>query len=291
MSPRPHPLDPAHLRRRLALVTQRGWRTATGGLAEPCLFLHLPKCGGTSLAAALAGTVSARHRVGTIDALATRRAAAMLTTGRADLSTCHEDFDQGHRTFALREQMLAALMAQGCRLIHGHVLFPARLLTAAPYRLVTMMRAPRARTLSNYAMAVRAGVIPDDVDRWLEGPVGRRMAQQALRYLAAEHDVADERAALSRAQAALARFDLVGILEDVPGFQTRFAARFGVRPVMARLNRGTGGIALTAAQGARLDRLLEPDMVLYDQARELSRAPAVLTPPPLASGAAGGAAV
>ena len=144
MPKRPHPLDPRHLRRRLALAAQRGWRTTSGGLAEPCLFLHLPKCGGTSLAAALAGTVSARHRVGAIDALATRRAAAMLTAGRDDLLTCHEDLDLGHNTFALREQVLAAHMAHGCRLIHGHVFFPAHLLSAAPlrYRLVTMMRDP-----------------------------------------------------------------------------------------------------------------------------------------------------
>ena len=174
--------DPARLRRRAELYSRRSWHTLSGRhLAEPCAFVHLPKCGGTSLAAGLYGTVPLHRRIGVIDAPSTRRAAAIAAFGRDDPRLAHEDLEHGHLTFALREQMVLTHMAWETPLIHGHFFVTETLLAhfGDRYRFVTMMRDPVARALSNYRMAVRAGVIAEDLDAWLDGPVGRSMAQAA----------------------------------------------------------------------------------------------------------------
>lgn len=263
--------DAGATRRRLGLLAARGHAALPGkGLNRPCLFLHLPKCGGTSLTRGLAGTVPLHRRIGAVDALATRRAAAMLHSGRDDLLHCHEELAHGARTFVLREGLALTYLAAGLPLIHGHVLLTDALLTASEnlgYGLVTMIREPRARTLSNYRMAVRAGVIPDDVEAWLASPVGLRMARQMLRYLSGHPDPArieDPATALRIAQTRLARFALIGELERPTPFLNAFAREFGVKPRLPRLNRATGPeLRLTPEQSRRLDVLLAPDLEIY----------------------------
>ncbi len=260
-------------RRRVRLYGTRALRTVPfRGLRQPCLFLHLPKCGGTSVAAGLYGTVSLTQRVGVIDALATRRAAAIRHFSRDDLNLTHEDLAHGHHTFALREEMLLMHMAWGTRLIHGHVLFSDDAMRhfGKLYKTVTLMRDPYERTLSNYRMAVRNGVIADDIDAWLEGPVGESMARVYLRYLSGRTVIAPGDMVRMEAQARLnlAKLDLVGFLDDLEGFRQGFRQVFGVTPAIPRYNVGSGApVALSAAQYERLQLLLAPDMRLYAQAR------------------------
>ncbi len=271
------PPEAGRLRRRFALLGARARHTIPGaGLRRRCLFVHLPKCGGTSLTAGLAGTVPLHGKLGAVDAIATRRAAAMLSFGRDDARLCHEELDHGSRTFTLREGLALTHVAAGVPLIFGHVLLSDTLLRAAGaqgYGLVTMMRAPRARALSNYRMAVRAGVIPDDLDAWLDSPVGLRMGRQMLRYLSGHPDPARIDAADTALRIAMDRletFALIGSLEAPGPFLNAFADAFGARPTLPRLNRGTGeGVALTPAQSRRLDALVEPDQILHARAQAL----------------------
>lgn len=243
-----------------------------GGLTRPCLFLHLPKCGGTSLADALYAAVPAHRKLAVIDAPSTRRAAAIARFDRDDPRICHEDLPHGALTMALRESLLLAHSAAGARLIHGHVLLSERWLGhfAGRMGLVTMMREPVARTISNFRMTVRAGLIPDDLDAWMDGPVGRSHASVYLRYLSGANVVPEgaEAAHLARARAALARFDLIGFLDDLPGFRERFRELFGVSLRIPRLNAAPpGGVELDPARRARLESLCAADVVIYRAAR------------------------
>jgi len=269
------PPDLPRQRRRAGLYARRGLSTLPGrGLRRPCVFLHLPKCGGTSLAAALYGTVPLHRRVGVIDALATRRAAALSQFGWDDPMLCHEDLPAGHITFALREQALLTHLCWGTPLIHGHVFLSERARDAGGtgHGWVTMMRDPAERAVSNYRMAVRAGVIPDDPDAWLDGSVGRSMAQVNLRYLTGRNriDPGQEAEAAAIARDRLGWFELIGFLDDPAGFARGFARRFGPRLPMPRYNRGAGPeVRLTAAQRDRLEALVAPDREVYDAARRL----------------------
>lgn len=268
-----HLLDPTQLKRRTRLYAQRGRRMAMGGrLRYPCLFMHLPKCGGTSLAAGLYGTVPLHQRIGVIDAISTRRAAAIQHFGRDDMQLCHEDLPNGALTFDLRESLMLTHMAWGSALIHGHVLFSDKAAQhfAAQYRFVTMMRDPVDRAMSNFHMAVRAGVIENDLDTWLGGPVGRSMAQVYLRYFSGQNVVSDLQRAecLARAQKNLDTFHLIGFLDNIPGFCDQFADMFSQRPTVPHYNAaGAGQDGIISAQRAQLEALCAPDYVLYEQAR------------------------
>ena len=264
--------DPSTFKRRALVYSRRSWQSMRGsGLNRPCAFLHLPKCGGTSLAAGLYGTVPLHLRIGVIDAISTRRAAAITAFGRDDPVLCHEELEHGHLTFALRQQMVLVHMAWGSRLIHGHFFLDDKILEhfASGYGLVTMMRDPADRALSNYRMAVRAGVIPDDVDAWLDGPVGQSMAQACLRYLFGQNVVPpkDLARALDTALGRLEMFSVIGFLENVPAFQSEFARQFGPRPAMPSFNVGSGpAVRLTDGQAERLERLVAADRQLYRHA-------------------------
>ena len=137
------------------------------------------------------------------------------------------------------------------------------------YKTVTLMRDPLERTISNYRMAVRAGVIKDDVDAWLDSPVAESMARVYLRYLCGKTVI--EAANLERMEslglANLAKIDLVGSLEDLGDFAANFKAMFGASPTIPRYNIGNGAqLVLSKTQHKKLRKLLEPDERLYAEA-------------------------
>jgi hypothetical protein len=242
------------------------------GLAHSCLFLHLPKCGGTSLAEALYATVPFHQRVGVIDAVATRRAAAALRFGSSDPLLCHEDLEDGAETFALREQILLTHKFWGTRLIHGHVLLTKRVRRHLPdtHRIVTILRDPVERAISNFRMAARAGVVPADPDAWLASPAGRRHATVNLRYLAGQATVpyGQEAACLTAALGAFDSLAIVGFLDRLPRFAADFAELFGPRLALGRANEARGpAVELSREQQRRLEMLCGPDIELYDRAR------------------------
>lgn len=264
------------LRRRASIGLGRMLSTLPGrGLTRPCLFIHLPKCGGTSLSAGLAGTLPFGARLGAIDAVATRRAAAMRWADRDDPRLCHEELGGGAPTFTLREQLALTHLAWGTRLVYGHVLLSDRIATAAErcgYGVVTMMRCPVERTLSNYMMAARAGIVPTDIDAWLDSAVAVRMGAQALRYLSGRAEPLFEARALDVARALdrIAALDLVGFLDAPDVFRRSFARQFGQAPSLSRLNRAKmEAPVLTKAQARRLEEITAVDRLLYDEARRI----------------------
>ena len=259
-------------RQRLRLYGGRLRRTVVGpGLAHPCLFMHLPKCGGTSLAEALYAAVPIHRRIGVIDAPSTRRAAAIVNFGRDDPLLCHEDLANGAMTFALREQIMLAHMCWGTTLIHGHVLYTDafRRHFADRYRVVTIMRDPIERSISNFRMNARVRGMPADVDAWLASPVGVMHATVNLRYLSGRHDAGEDPAAnLALARDTVDRLALVGFLDNIPKLQRDFADLFGPGLVLRHHNEAKGReVALSAEQRRRLERLCAPDIELYERAR------------------------
>lgn len=259
--------------RRAAIAGGRLRRSAPGGAPRHrSVFLHMPKCGGTSVSEAMYATVPVTERIGVIDAISTRRAAAMMTFGEDSETLCHEDLEHGQATFDLREGLMLQHMAWDTMLIHGHVFWSERAERhfGDTYKYVTLMRDPVARTLSNYRMARRTGAADADLDTWLEGPMARRQARVYLRYLAGSNDIDDAAVpgALDLARTRLEKIALVGFLDDLDGFARAYRALFGVGLRMAQLNRAPDAAPdLTAAQENRLQALCAPDIALWDQAR------------------------
>lgn len=261
--------------RRSRVYSGRIKRSILGaGLRHPAIFLHLPKCGGTSLSEALYATVPIHKRVGVIDALSTRRAASVLAFGEDDPWRCHDDLEHGHHTFDLRERLL---LTHGCwhtDLIHGHVLLTDQIRKhlLGKYKLLTIMRDPVARAISNYRMAVAAGIADPNPDIWLQSPIARAHCTTYLRYLSGQHSVAkdEETASLVHATKALEEFALIGFLEDIEQFATEFEQLFGAGLSLHKYNQGKGpDIAFTPDQLDRLYEMCAADAALYARAKEL----------------------
>lgn len=256
----------------MAIGGGRVLRTATGSPPRhPSVFFHMPKCGGTSLSEAMYATVPMQQRIGVIDAVSTRRAAAIRAFGRDDPRACHEDFDEGWRVFDLRETLMLQHMAWDTMLIHGHVLWSeaAHAHFGDRYRYVTLLREPLARTISNLRMAQRAGLVDDDLEAYLESSVARRHARVYLRYLAGRNDIAEDAVAEATGE-AIARLDgfaLVGFLDRQPAFLAGYRETFGVPLRLQRLNAAPDGAPPYPDRVlARLRELCAPDLAIHEAA-------------------------
>ena len=105
--------------------------------------------------------------------------------------------------------------------MHGHFLLSENIGRFA-MEIVTMMREPAARAVSNLRQAIDTGTATTDVNEWLDGPLARKHATVALRYLSGRQAVPreDEAEALAVAVRRLELISLTGFIED-----TRQAAR------------------------------------------------------------------
>ncbi len=264
--------------RRSRVYSGRIRRSILGaGLRHPAIFLHLPKCGGTSLSEALYATVPIHKRVGVIDALSTRRAAAVLEFGKDDAWLCHDDLEHGHLTFDLRERLLLTHGCWNTDLMHGHVLLTERVRThlLKRYKLLTIMREPVARTISNYRMAVAAGIADPDPEQWLESPIARAHTTTYLRYLSgtASIPVGEDAAYLAKATEALKDFALIGFLDEIGGFANAFESVFGAALTLHTYNQAKGPrVDFSPAQMDRLSEMCAADMAIYASAKSLQNA-------------------
>lgn len=262
--------------RRMHILAGRMRRSPPGmGPRHRSVFFHLPKCGGTSVAEAMYATVPFSQRIGVLDAVSTRRAAAMAIHGRDDPFLCHEDLPNGQQVFDLREQLQLQHMAWDTWLIHGHVLHSEMAMKAFGdlYRYVTLMRDPVERMISNFGMAQRTGVFPGEIDDYLESGVARSHSQVFLRYLYGQNAISDDQIpqAVDIAKERLSMFALIGFLDDLDGFSRRYRDIFGVTLKIRRLNAAPGKRPeIGDAQRARIAEMCAPDTEIYRHARALA---------------------
>jgi len=241
------------------------------GMKQNCVFLHLPKCGGTSLSEAMYATVPMQKQIGVIDAVSSRRAASLIDHNKDCLLQTHEDMDGAASTFDLREKMMLAYMCAGKRLIHGHVLFSDKAWQyfGDDYKVVTVMRDPVKRALSNFRMNVANEQITNDPDAWLNDIQGLNHASVNLRYVSGEATITakNKAKALKKAHENLEKIALIGFLDEMDIFLDRFKDQFGARPKVHQYNKAGGDkVQLTSDQMKRLEELCAPDIELYQAA-------------------------
>jgi len=241
-------------------------------LKHPCVFMHVPKCGGTSLSEGLYSLVPLNLKIGILDSPSIRRAMALQHFDRDEDKTFHDEGDEVVRISEFRERLLLMHLSHECHLIHGHFLFSETAYRhfGDRYKFVTILRDPIARTISSYRMAKRTDHFRGDFDAFLQSAKGRRMALHNLRYFSGIADVApgDEAAALEKAKANLARFSVVGLIEEQADFGRRFRDVFGYAPPLGHYNRARDeSLEVTADQRKRLEALSWPDLEIDALAR------------------------
>lgn len=246
-------------------------------LRKRCVYMHMPKCGGTSVSEALYATVPLHQKIGILDSVSIRKAMGVLKADVNNDIAFHDEGDNADEIAAFREQLLVMHMCHNAQLIHGHFLFSEQAWKhfGKDYSYITILRDPVKRTISNYRFDKRIGHFFGDFDEYLESDHGRRQALHKLRYFSGMATVRpdQEAQAMALAKQNMARFALIGFMEDMDGFARDFGKIFGVKPRIAHYN-GAGKqdapLQMTESQRRRLEQLCAPDIELFEHSRRIA---------------------
>lgn len=263
-------MDPFELRRALAhLRTNRPLGMMARG-RRGLVFVHVPKCGGTSVERAL----RARFRLG-------RRAIAPEETFAAARAMLGAPDDEAgrHETLIraseLRRDMLHVYLSEGASLVTGHAPLGPRTLDAfgPTHDFVTVMRGPAERMRSHLAFnrTPQAGHGQSElsVTRFLETPRAKVLGALYVKYLSGLPMTADltTPGAVDAARRTVDRLALVGFTDAMDVFADRLAKLTGARLKIGHENRGEPA-ALPSGALERIEDLCAPDRAVYAHARE-----------------------
>jgi len=261
--------------RRLRIYTPRIARMATRrSLKSLCWYMHIPKSGGSSVHEALRSLIPINQHISVINAVPTRRVAAIAYAGVDDEQLIHEDGPRCAELFKMRELHQMTCMAQKDALIYGHCLFSetADKFLGQDYKYVTMLRDPISRVISNYRSVTFENYYTGSFDEYLNSDVGRRHAQLNLRYFSGSPEIekGQEHAAMEQAKLNQDKFSVIGRLEDINNFIGQFKDAFGAGPNIPHYNSAKGNqIELNSNQKNKLENLCQFDLQLHERAKDL----------------------
>ena len=110
------------------------------------------------------------------------------------------------------------------------------------------------------------------IKEYLESDVAKRQARVFLRYLASRNDIPDDDipAAVALAKSRVEKFALIGFLDDIDSFFSRYREIFGVSLRMSQLNSAPDRKPdIPAAEMEVLRALCAPDLEIFEHARSL----------------------
>ena len=263
-------MDPSELRRAYAHLRTNRPLGMLSRAERGLVFVHVPKCGGTSVERAL----RRRYRLG-------RRAIAPEETfaaARAVLGAADDEAGRHEtlvRASALRCDLLHLHLAEGARLVTGHAPLGPRTLDAfgPTHDFVTVMRGPAERMRSHLAFnrTPQAGHGRSDlsVTRFLETPRARVLGALYVKYLSGLPMTADlgTPEAVDAARRTVDRLALVGFTDAMDVFADRLAALTGARLRIGHENQGASA-PLPSGALERIEDLCAPDRAVYAHARE-----------------------
>ena len=278
----PYRLEPVWKRtkRQWWVYSGRLWHGVVGGLRANCCFMHVPKCGGTSVKLAVLRTCPIQRRVGWLDVGASRRALSLLADQPIDEFRYHEDGPNAAQIFAFRRALLAYFLERGNVLVTGHFLFDEPIFAhfRDRYRFITTMREPVERMISHYTEELRNRYLTESFDAYLETNVAWRHATAQLRYFAGlpHVDRDDVALALAAAKSNLRAFDLIGFIGDMGRFGAGFREIFGRRlevPHFLPTRHYHAAVLpkprVDQSTRRRLEAMCAADIELYDYARRM----------------------
>lgn len=248
------------VRRRLASQYQAG-----------VVFTHVPKCGGSSLEAALFRHYRfSRERIFPIEARQ-----ALRTIDGAPTAPF-----PGIEAFNFREQLVAYALHRGVKCVTGHnPLSPALRQAFTPdWKFITILREPVSRFCSGLRYAHRSGVetsINEDFDRFLETPRARWFGAYYVGYFGGWRDLDEKitQSAVDAARKMILDLDAVGFLDRLPEFQKDLRRLLGADIKIGHKNRTKDRATswdgeFTDNQMEKIRALCRPDIEIYEYVRE-----------------------
>ena len=218
------------------------------------VFHHVPKCGGTSVGRAI------RQRYIMSQATVTPESsfrAFEAFTGRTDRENMLVD------VLDIREIMLLYLLYEDVRCISLHVRFSkvAYERFKSHYKFITILREPVSRFVSHYFWSYQKhgahACIDENFDDFLNSDRARRMGASYVEFfcgLPKDADITSE-SAINSAIENLARFDVVGKLDDLKSFEHALGLELGVRLKIGHENK------MRQKSTAKLDDIVTPELL------------------------------
>jgi hypothetical protein len=247
----------------------------TGGIHARIFFLHIPKCGGTSIGHAVAKhfiNLDIRNRNVSLgfDLAASLNVANILNRTNESIP--------GNAVFDFEEKLLLYFMSQNrMRYIAGHFVFSETAYRQFhdKYAFIVFLRNPVTRVISNYFYnkykeddwcRVEADITP-----FLQSERGQLQGHQLVKYIGGISDDYSSTDAIDRAKRNLHKFDIVGILEFKQAFLNRFENRFGVRLKLKKKNPNPKSLSfqssvITKEIEHKIRTICKPDLELYQYA-------------------------
>lgn len=233
-------------------------------------YCHVPKCAGAGLSAQIRERLYADFRVGmfNIDLEASRESASLM----------------GRDMMRLRQDILAYNLARDDNFFGtGHVYCPPRIVNhfRPRWHFVTLLRHPVDRWISEYVYNTykpldwAKNTLP--LEQYLTTAKGRDTGISFLKYFSSVPDQhrGDFAPFIEEAAANLARFSLVGTVEHLGAWRRAFEERFGVSIQLPRTNTSPNREVARRMRAdtslmTRIERLCEPDLLLYQRMADLS---------------------
>ncbi|MCV2886862.1 sulfotransferase family protein [Ruegeria aquimaris] len=232
------------------------------------VFHHVPKCGGTSVGRAL------RMRYLTSQATVKPEPsfqAYKAFSGRTDTEQMLLDAND------LRKQMMLYLLYDDVRCVSLHAPFSSAAYREfhQTYKFITILREPVARFISHYNWSSRRpgshGFIEEDFNEFLDSDRAQRMGAEYVEMFADLPNSADIRTAdaVEMATSNLAKFDVIGRLDDLEGFARDIHTALGVRVKIGHANKTLGDAQVTARDigPEQLEKICEicaPDIAVWN---------------------------
>jgi hypothetical protein len=255
---------PRTLKQRLGAAVRGS--IATASPAQRVAFVHVPKCGGTSVYEAAGRWYPFQHKH--IYAIESFNAVRNML-GEANRT----QLDLLHETARYRQFMMSFFIERGVGFVSGHApLSPALMDSYPDVAFLTMLRDPVDRYISHYRydyLSGNYGEISDPLDHFIRSRRGQLFGRMFAKYFSGlpvgQHDHPE---ACERAIDALRRFAVVGFVADLPRFEQDVSALLN-RPVRiphrnkGSVNPAAKDVVITQEQMARIREICEPDIYIY----------------------------
>lgn len=234
-------------------------------LDQRIAFLHVPKCGGSSLTAALSkhyypGRTTRRRNVEHLNGIASEYAVSITQVPQMTLK---------------RAFLAYTLAATPARLITGHFAFSRPVHEAYKDRwdFISLLREPVARWLSNYSYNLGQDTIfgiDAPLEEFVSSERAASLGTMITRTFGEVNTAAEahDRGTIQSAITALRDLALLGRLEDLADFSATFEARYGRRLEIPRVRvtdakKRVRPADLSPELQARIAELCAPDLEVY----------------------------